>query len=189
MNEMTRRPATADEEDMAAEIIIPALELHRLYQERKQEQVREARRQRRSRLLSGGTIIVLLLVIGALASAITFMLPLEKLVPIVVYQRGDGTGVNTLEGTTLPKEVQEDTTVNVVWNYVQQRESWSEGNAGWAWTVVSAMSSPAVRDSFQKWYGKDNPDSPVRVYGQSTVDVRYVNWAPVCTMGDESCAD
>jgi hypothetical protein len=97
MNEMTRRPATAEEEDMAAEIIIPATELHRLYQERKQEQAHEARRQRRNRLLSGGTIIVLLLVIGALASAITFMLPLEKLVPIVVYQRGDGTVVNTLE--------------------------------------------------------------------------------------------
>ena len=42
MNEMTRRPATAEEADMAAEIIIPAAELHRLYQERKQEQAREA---------------------------------------------------------------------------------------------------------------------------------------------------
>lgn len=134
---------------MAVEIIIPAAELHRLYQECKQEQVREARRQRRGRLLSGGTIGVLLLVIGALASAITFMLPVEKLVPIVVYQRGDGTVVNTLEWTTLPKEVQEDTTVNVVWNYVQQRESWSEGNAGWAWMVVSVMSSPSVRDASQ----------------------------------------
>jgi type IV secretory pathway component VirB8 len=187
MNEMTRRPATAEEEDMAAEIIIPAAELHRLYQERKQEQARESRRQRRNRLLSGGTIIVLLLVIGALASAITFMLPLEKLVPIVVYQRGDGTVVNTLEWASLPREVQEDTTVNVVWNYVQQRESWSEGNAGWAWTVVSAMSSPSVRDAFQSWYRKENPDSPARLYKDgTTVDARYVNWAPVCPP-EEGC--
>jgi type IV secretion system protein VirB8 len=123
MNEISRRPATVEEEDMAAEIIIPAAELKRLYQERRAEQAREKRRQRRNRLLSGGTIIVLVLAIGALATAIATMLPLEKLVPIIVYQRGDGTVVNTVEWASLPKDVQEDTTVNVVWNYVVRPES------------------------------------------------------------------
>jgi type IV secretory pathway component VirB8 len=185
MNEISRRPATVEEEDMAAEIIIPAAELKRLYQERRAEQAREKRRQRRNHLLSGGTIIVLVLAIGALATAIATMLPLEKLVPIIVYQRGDGTVVNTVEWASLPKDVQEDTTVNVVWNYVQQRESWSEGNAGWAWTVVSAMSAPSVRDAFQVWYRKENPESPARLYKDgTTVDARYVNWAPVCPPED-----
>ena len=187
MNQISRRPATAEEEDMAAEIIIPAAELKRLYGERRAEQAREKRRQRRNRLLGGGTIIALLALCAAQAGAIAYMLPLEKLVPIIVYQRGDGTVVNTVEWASLPKDVQEDTTVNVVWNYVQQRESWSEGNAGWAWTVVYAMSSPSVRDAFQSWYRKENPDSPARLYKDgTTVDARYVNWAPVCPP-EEGC--
>jgi type IV secretory pathway component VirB8 len=185
MNERSRRPATPEEADRMAEVVLPAAELQRLYTERRREDTRKARRDRRSRWLSGGTTLALLAVCAAQATAITLMLPLEKPVPIIVYQRADGTVVNTVEWASLPREVQEDTTVNVVWNYVQQRESWSEGNAGWAWTVVSAMSSPPVRDRFQAWYRKENPDSPARTYRDgTTVEARYVNWAPVCPPED-----
>lgn len=29
----------------------------------------------------------------------------------------------------------------------------------------------------------------MRTYGEGTVEVRYVNWAPVCKMGEEACAE
>jgi type IV secretory pathway component VirB8 len=181
MNELFRRPATGDEQDMLAEIVIPADQLQQLYQDKKREQAREARRDHLKRILNTTTVLALLGVCGAQAAAIATMLPLEKLVPIIVYQRSDGTVVNTVEWASLPREVQEDTTVNVAWNYVQQRESWSEGNAGWAWTVVSAMSSPQVREGFQSWYRRENPDSPARTYRDgTTVEARYVNWSAIC---------
>lgn len=168
------------EEDRIGDVFIPADQLERLYEETRREKARLDRRARLKRWMNTGTILGLLGVVGAQAAAIAVMLPLKELVPLVVYQRDDGTFTNYVEWESLPESVREDTTVNVVWNYVQQRESWSEGNAGWAWTVVSAMSSPSVRETFQKWYGQENPESPARVYRNDTVDVRYVNWSPVC---------
>jgi hypothetical protein len=187
MNATNPKRPEPHEDDRVTDVTIPADELKRLYEERRREKAREARRAKVKRLLTAGTVAGLLVVCGAEAVAIAVMLPLKEFVPVVTYQRDDGTFTNYAQWEDLPREVREDTTVNVVWNYVQLRESWSEGNASWAWTVVSAMSSPSVRESFQKWYSKDNPDSPVRVYGESTVDVRYVNWAPVCTLNDDAC--
>jgi hypothetical protein len=189
MNAINPKRPELHEDDQITDITIPADELKRLYEERRREKAREARRARITRLLCVGTIGGLIAVVGALGTAVAVILPMKEYVPVVTYQRDDGTFTNYAQWEDLPAAIREDTTVNVVWTYVQQRESWSEGNAGWAWTVVSAMSSPAVRESFQKWYGKDNADSPVRVYGEGTVDVRYVNWAPVCTLGEEACAE
>ena len=167
MNATNPKRPEPHEDDRVTDVTIPADELKRLYEERRREKAREARRAKVKRLLTAGTVAGLLVVCGAEAVAIAVMLPLKEFVPVVTYQRDDGTFTNYAQWEDLPREVREDTTVNVVWNYVQLRESWSEGNARWAWTVVSAMSSPSVRESFQKWYSKDNPDSPARVYGGS----------------------
>lgn len=39
----------------------------------------------------------------------------------------------------------------------------------------------AVREQFQAWFRRENPDSPARIYRNgTTVEARYVNWAAVC---------
>ena len=190
MNSISPKRPEINAEDQILDVTIPAAELARLYEERKREAGREAQRARVKRMLNGAVIAGLVTTVGVLGSAVAIMLPLKEIVTVVVYQRDDGTYTNYALWDALPEKVRNDTTVNVVWNYVQQRESWSDANAGHAWTMVSAMSSPNVRESFQTDYGNANPQSPARVYGENTVvDVRFINWAPVCAMGEDYCAD
>ena len=178
-----RLPAPAEAEAMA-DIVISAPELDRITRERAAEYARLRRRERWRNTGKNATILAQWGVIAGLMAFIAVRPPQTEPVPIIVYQREDGTFTNYARWETLPRQVREDTTVNVVWNYVQQRESWSEGNADWAWTVVSAMSSTPVRDAFQAWFRADNPESPARRYRDgTTVQVRYLNWDRVCPEG------
>ena len=54
-------------------------------------------------------------------------------------------------------------------NIVRLREGWSSGEAQRAWEAVSALSSKPVRDQFQAWYRRENPESPQRVYGEKAI--------------------
>ncbi len=183
---MSARIATADETMQAADILIPAGELDRAVADRRRE---EARRRRGEAWRNTGKTVTIGLqwvAIFGLGAFIWVRPPQTAPVPIIVYQRPDGTVTNYAEWDSLPAQVRRDSTVNVVWSYVQQRESWNEGNAGWAWQVVSALSSPPLRDQFQAWYRKENPDSPARRYRDgTTVEAQYINWGPVCPM--EGC--
>lgn len=180
MNAINKQKPEPHDDDRIGDVVIPAAELERVYQEQKAERSRLQRRERIKKIITGSTIAIQSLVIAGLVATIVMILPLKKLVTVVVYQRDDGTVTNTARWETLPKQVREDTTVNVVWSYVQQRESWSAGNAGWAWTLVSAMSSPKVREAFQAWYRADNPQSPYQTYKDMTVEARFVRWEPIC---------
>lgn len=163
-----------------ADIVIPAHELERITSERAAEYARIQRREQWRNTGKNMTILAQWGVIGSLMAFIAIRPPQTDPVPIVVYQREDGTFTNYARWESLPASVQNDTTVNVVINYVMQRESWSEGNADHAWMVVSALSAPGVRDQFQAWY-RESPEGPARTYRDgTTVKTELVNWAQVC---------
>lgn len=180
-----QRP-TPNEDDLISSSLISPDERQRIMEDLRKEKKREDRTKRLKSLLSAVSVVVLVTAVIAEAVAIIVMLPLQKVVPVIVYQKDDGTVTNYIEWKDLPPDVKNDTTVNVVWQYVQYRESWSKGNAPLAYDVVSAMSSPNVRDEYQEWIDANNPNSPQRLYGDATVQARYVNWSPVCP--EEGCS-
>jgi type IV secretory pathway component VirB8 len=186
VNKQSPKRPVPHEDDLVSLSLISPEERQRIAEDLKKEKAREQRRERRKRLFSATSVVILVTAVIAEAVAISTMLPLQKVIPLIVYQKDDGTVSNYIEWNDLPAQVKNDTTVNVVWQYVQYRESWSKGNAPLAYDVVSAMSSPDVRDSFQGWFNADNPNSPQRLYGDGTVQARYVNWTSVCP--EEGCS-
>ncbi len=181
IDDIETRAPTIEEEDLASHVIFSKEDLKKAQEERKREYTRIKRRDSVKRWLSAGVIIGLTGTVIAQGFAMVSLFPLKELVPIVVYQRSDGTVQTTIKWEDLPEQVREDTVINVVWNYVQLRESWSEGNSHWTYKVVSAMSSEPVRDTFRKWYDSSNPNSPARMYKDgTTVQAEYVAHQPVC---------
>jgi hypothetical protein len=188
MNAISKRPEPHDDDNVNS-IIIPADELARHYEERKREMARIKRRDRFRHLTSAATIAGLVFIAGAEAGVILSLLPLKEIIPITTHVRDDGTTATVVKWESLSKPVREDVTVNTVWNYVQQRESWSAANAGWAWTVVSALSAPRVRETFQNWYRAENPQSPAQIYKDMTVEANFVRWEPICPVEKACIAD
>ena len=188
MNAISRRPEPHDD-DRIGSVIIPANELARLYEEQKQERARIRRRDRFKWVIGGSAFAGIVFIAVAEAAVISYLLPLKEIIPITTHVRDDGTTTTAVKWESLSKPVREDTTVNVVWSYVQQRESWSAGNAGWAWTMVSALSAPRVRESFQNWYRADNPQSPAQIYKDMTVEANFVRWEPICPIETACIAD
>ena len=189
MNAISKTRPEAHDDDRVGCVIIPADELDRIYDEQKQERSRIARRKRFRTILSAGTIAGLVLIAGVEAVVIASMLPLKDIIPIITHVRDDGTTATVVKWDSLPQPVREDVTVNTVWTYVQQRESWSASNAGEAWKVVSALSAPKIRDQFQDWYRPDNPQSPAQVYKDVTISATFVRWEPVCPVEKACIAD
>jgi hypothetical protein len=167
------------EDDIRPELISPE-DLGAYYAAAELERKRTRRREKWKRVFSISTVVCLVTVCGIQGSAIIYMLPLTKIVPLIVYQKDDGTVTHTANWSELPNHIKEDTIVNVVWQYVQYRESWSTGAAPLAYDVVSALSSPRVREQYQDMFEPKNPLNPHKVYGETTVQVHYKNWTPVC---------
>lgn len=167
MNAIPPRLATPEEKEQAAEVIIPAAELQRLYAEAKARRAREDRSRRRATRARYALIAGLTAAVIAEGAAIATMMPLVRIVPVFTPVRGsDGTvGPSTALWDSLPEKDRETNILTTLWNYVECRESWSSATAEKCWTIVSALSTRDVREQFQQWYGKDNPESPARVYG------------------------
>lgn len=180
MNKISPKRPMPPKDDKVEDAFVTEEQRQEYYDQVRLEEKREKRRAQRKALFNTLSVVGLVTVVGIEGISIIAMLPLQKVIPIVVYQRENGTVVSTIEWKDLPREVQEDTTVNVVWQYVQHRESWSWGNAPLAYDVVSAMSSPNVRKQFQENYDGKNPLSPQRLYGDTNVQIKYVNWTAVC---------
>lgn len=176
------------EDDRIGVVSMPASELDRLYEERKLERKRSKRNARIKKALSGSALAGAIGIALLEGMALAYLMPLKEVIHQVVYQRDDGTWVNTAQWEDLPKKVREDTTINVVWNYVYQWESWSKGNAGHAWKVVSAMSSGPLREQYQKTHDPLNPQSPTQLYGDVQIDIQFSHWEPICPI-QKACAD
>lgn len=175
----TKRRRPLPEDDSRPVFISPEAR-HQYYEDLKRETKWQAVRRRVRAIFSASTVALLTTAVIAETAAISIMLPLKEIVPLIVYQKDDGTVTNYMSWSELPPMVRNDTTVNVVWQYVQYWESWSKGNAPLAYDVVSALSAPNVRDQWQDYYDPKNPLSPQNVYGETTVQVKWVNFMPVC---------
>lgn len=186
VNAISKKRPEPHDDDKVGSVIIPADELARVYEEQKQERARLRRREWVRNWITGSTVAGLTFIAAAEAGIILYMLPLKEIIPITTHVRDDGTTSTVVKWDSLPKAVREDVTINTVWTYVQQRESWSPGNAGWAWTMVSALSSPKVRENFQNWYRQENPQSPAQLYKDMTVNVNFVRWEPICPV-EKAC--
>lgn len=166
------RPATLEEIERAAEIVIPAAELERLWAQAQQDRAREARQRRRANIGRVSLLLGLAGVAIAEGLALAALAPLVRVEPVFVYLRDDGTALSSRAWSDMPQDVREANLMNVLAEYVRLREGWSSGEAARAWEVVSALSSKQVREQFQAWYRRENPESPQRVYGdRSTVRV------------------
>lgn len=187
MNAITR-PATPEELDAASDLIITRAELERVSASRQTERARQQRRRFWERT---GCAVVIGGLLAANLSQWAFMWvrpPQTVPTPIFVYTRDDGTVTNYAAWDSLPASVRNESTVNVVWQYVMQRESWNPGNARYAWEVVSALSSPRLRDQFQTWYRRENAESPAARYKDGTaISVEYQQWDARCSTS--SCPD
>ncbi len=184
MNSISKLAELGIHPDDLSDLVISRAELEQVTAERRLER---ARLKRRQRWQMGGLIMALnamcLMVLGQ-QLFIWVRPPQTTPEPIWIYQRDGGTVTNYAKWDALPDRVKNDDVVSVITTYVQLRESWSEGNAGYVWRTVSALSSPSVRAQFQFAYARDNPDSPARQYKDgTTVEARYANWTPACPVG------
>ncbi|MQW86659.1 type IV secretion system protein VirB8 [Sinorhizobium saheli] len=107
-------------------------------------------------------------VLGNIAQAFTIatMVPLNKLVPVYLWVRPDGTVDSEVSVSRLPA-TQEEAVVNAsLWQYVRLRESYTADTAQYAYDLVSGFSGPAVRQEYQKYFNYPNPESPQVVIGK-----------------------
>ncbi len=92
--------------------------------------------------------------------------------PVFVYLRDDGTSITSRSWDDMPDAAREANVYNVLSQYVMLREGWASGTGQRAWDVVSALSTKAVREQFQREFHRGNPQSPERLYGdKATVRV------------------
>lgn len=167
MNAVTR-PATQEEMKQAAEVIIPQAELERLWSTAQEERAREDGKRKWANM---GRLSLMLALGGAVIAegiALAALAPLVRVEPVFVYLRDDGTALTSKTWSDLPENIREANLLNVLAEYVRLREGWSSGEGPRAWDVVSALSSKQVREQFQAWFRKENPESPQRIYGDRT---------------------
>ena len=186
MNAMTPFGSREDHE-AAGDLVLSRAELARLDAQRQRERARQERRRWWVATGLGAVIMAQAAVNLGLLGFIWVRPPQSVPTPIVVYQRDDGTVTNYASWESLPDRVRTDTVVNIVWSYVQQRESWSAGNAPYAYQMVSALSSPRIRDAFQAEYKDEKTGPAVRYKDGTTVGIEYRNWEARCSTS--SCPD
>jgi type IV secretion system protein VirB8 len=131
----------------------------------RREQVQRSRSsERRAWLITYAALAMSL----ALAVTVAGMRPLQRLVPMIVALRSDGTFDTALAISDLPPTQQEAVIRSALWQYVRARESYARPEAHYRYTLVSMMSAPAVQQAYQRWFWADtNPQSPQNMVGKA----------------------
>jgi type IV secretion system protein VirB8 len=155
---------TADAKSVASPV--EASRLGEYFREVESFQRARARGARRSARLAWSLAGISLLTNVALAFAVASMLPLERLVPLYLWVRHDGTVDSAGEISDLPATQAEAVIRAAVWQYVRDRESYAYADARYRYDVISLMSAPAVRDAYQRWFLSSNPASPQNTIGK-----------------------
>lgn len=145
---------------------VEASRLREYFREVESFQRDRARSARRSARLAWSLAGISLLTNVALAFAVASMLPLERLVPLYLWVRHDGTVDSAGQISDLPATQEEAVIRAAVWQYVRDRESYAYADARYRYDVVSLMSAPGVRDAYQRWFLSSNPESPQNTIGK-----------------------
>jgi type IV secretion system protein VirB8 len=114
---------------------------------------------------------------AALGFTVASMLPLERLVPLYLWVRPDGTVDSATSMSDLPATQSAAVIRAAVWQYVRSRESYDFADARYRYDLVSLMSAPAVRDAYQHWFlAHTNSQSPqVTVGRRGQIETTLVN--------------
>ncbi|BAK85231.1 secretion system type IV VirB8 [Gluconobacter thailandicus F149-1 = NBRC 100600] len=132
-----------------------------------------------NKYLTIGLGISLLANVG-LAWSVASLLPLEKLVPMPLWVRPDGTVDSEISMSRLPKTMDEAVVNAAVWQYVRLREGYTYATARYAYDTVSLMSNEQVREQYQSWFNFPNPKSPqVTVGKRGQIDAERLSLAPI----------
>lgn len=102
-----------------------------------------------------------------LAWTVASLLPLEKLVPVYLLIRPDGTIDTSPSLSSLPKTADQAVMRAALWQYVQMRESYTFDTARYRYDIVSAMSDAIARQVYQQWFNYPNPQSPQVTVGKN----------------------
>lgn len=141
--------------------------------------VRQARNMSKAAIALAG---ILLLINIAQAWAITFMLPLARIVPVYLWVRPDGTIDSEVSMSRLPATQNEAVIDAMIWQYVRYREGYTADTARYAYDFVSELSSPSVRDRYQDYFNYPNPSSPQVVIGRKgTLEVAHISSSVIGT--------
>jgi type IV secretion system protein VirB8 len=159
--EVTLRPELS-----GAALPVEPTRLDEYYREVESFQRERARGARRSARLAWSLAGISLLTNVALGFAVASMLPLERLVPVYLWVRHDGTVDSASEISDLPATQAVAVIRAAVWQYVRDRESYAYADARYRYDVVSLMSAPDVRDTYQRWFLSANPASPQNTIGR-----------------------
>lgn len=109
-----------------------------------------------------------LMVCFAEAVAITALLPLEKITPVFVYLDRFGMTQTANALSELPADRRVAGVDALLWQYLSNREHYAPSEADQSYAVVSAMSTEAVKQQYQKWANpKLNPQAPAVKLGQN----------------------
>jgi type IV secretion system protein VirB8 len=145
---------------------VTAPELGDYYREVESFQRERERGARRSARVAWSLAGVSLLTNVALGFAVLWMLPLERLVPLYLWVRQDGTVDSANAISDLPATQAEAVVRAAIWQYVRDRESYAFADARYRYDVVSLMSASEVRDDYQHWFLSANPESPQNTIGK-----------------------
>lgn len=155
---------SADAKWLASPVDAPRLQEY--FREVESFQRERARGARRSARVAWSLAGISLLTNVALGFAIASMLPLERLVPLYLWVRQDGTVDSAREISDLPATQAEAVIRAAVWQYVRNRESYAFADARYRYEVVSLMSAADVRDGYQHWFLSSNAASPQNTIGR-----------------------
>lgn len=128
-----------------------------------------------SKVLSAITVVALL---GNLAQGWTIasMMPLARIVPVYLWIRPDGTVDDSVALSRLPPTQSKAVTNAALWEYIRMREGYSQDTAQYGYDVVSAFSSPRVRDQYQRFFNYPNVESPQVIVGKrGTITVTHIS--------------
>ena len=119
-------------------------------------------------------------ILGNLAQAWTIaaMMPLTRIVPVYLWVRADGTVDSSVAMSRLPATQSAAVIDAALWEYVRLREGFSYDTAQYGYDVVSEMSAPTVRGTYQSYFNYPNPTSPLITVGKrGTVGVEHISSA------------
>ncbi len=139
---------------------VRSAELEAHFAEVRSFQAERARAAVRNNRLAWGIAGCALLANLGLGWTVATTFPLVRIAPVYLWVRADGTVDSAVSMSDLPATQSQAVVMAAIWQYVRDREAYSYADAAYRYSVVTAMSSPAVMDGYQKWFLPSNPESP-----------------------------
>lgn len=136
------------------------------YKEVESFQTKRAKSAHKLSRMALGVAIIATLGNVAQGFAIATIVPMEKLVPVFLWVREDGTVDSETSISKLPATQEQAVINSVIWQYVRLREGYTFDTAQYAYDLVSALSNATVRQEYQQYFNYPNPGSPQVTIGK-----------------------